>query len=157
MTKISRITAGKTTCSVFLRADLMLELPAPFQVHALRQLHLLLHQALGFLDEADDVAVADVQLHVGPQHAVFALDHGGAFDDPHVGDHRQAGFARATPVLRSPRAAGRGAHACSPRRVAHRGAAGADQQVLHLFLVFAPRPGVADAARGIARGLRRSR
>ncbi len=65
MMKISTITAGKMIRSVLRGPHLMLELAAPLEVHAFGQLDLLGHDALGFVDEADDVAVAaDVQRDV---------------------------------------------------------------------------------------------
>ena len=90
---MSATTIGKMIGERLLGADLVLELAAPLEVHARRQLHLLGDGPLGLLDEADDVAVADVELHVGAQQAVLALDHRRAFDDAHVGDLRRAGSA----------------------------------------------------------------
>ena len=70
---------------------LVLELAAPLDVHAFGQLHLLGDDPLGLVDEADDVAAADVERDVVQQPAVFALDHRRAFDDAHVGDGGRAG------------------------------------------------------------------
>ena len=93
---------------------LVLEFAAPLQMHAGRQFHLLGHHTLRFLDEADDVAVAaDVQGDVVAQPAVFALDHGRALDDAHVGHFRErnlqwptatacSGATRASPLLFRP-------------------------------------------------------
>ena len=90
MTKISTITAGKTNRKRLGCPHLMLELAGPFDVDAFGQLHLLGDHALGLIDEADDVAAADVEGDVVQQPAVLALDHGRAFDDPHVGHGAQA-------------------------------------------------------------------
>ena len=68
---------------------LVLELAAPLDVDALGQLHLLGDDPLGLLDEADDVAAADVERDVVQQPAVLALDHGRPFGDPHVGHGRE--------------------------------------------------------------------
>src|SRR3989304_1047662 len=74
MMKIKAITAGSTTRSVFL---------------ARRELDLFGDGPLRFLHEADDIAVSDVELYIGPEQAVFALDHRRAFDDPHIGHLRE--------------------------------------------------------------------
>src|SRR2546422_540614 len=84
------ISRSFSTDSIFAtppwRADLVLELPAPLEVHPHGELHLPLDRALRLLDEADDVAVAHVELHVAAQHPVLALDHRRALDDADVGD-----------------------------------------------------------------------
>ncbi len=85
MTKISTITAGNTNRKRSCRPHLMLEFAAPFQMYAFGQWHLLGDDSLGLVDEADNVAAADIQRDVIQQPAVFALDHRRPFDDLHVG------------------------------------------------------------------------
>ena len=92
--KITSATAGNTTCMVFPARTWFSNWPLHCEVHPLRQLDLLGDGPLGFFHESHHVAIADVQLHVGSQHAVFALDHGGAFDDLHVGHHGQRDLQR---------------------------------------------------------------
>ena len=84
---------------------LMLELAAPFQVDAFRQLHLLGHDALGLFDEADHVAVAaNVERDVVAQPAVLTLNHRRPFGDAHVRHFGEREFAAAR---RRPRVPGR--------------------------------------------------
>ena len=61
-------------------------------------LTILGHDPLGLVDEADDVAAADVQRHIVEQAAVFALDHRRPFDDADVGHGRKRD--QAAPALR---------------------------------------------------------
>jgi hypothetical protein len=69
-----------------LGADLMFELAAPFEVHPGGQLNLFSHGPLGLVDEPDDVAVTNVELHIAAQQAIFAFDHRRTFGDVDVGD-----------------------------------------------------------------------
>ena len=89
------------------RPHLVLELAAPLDVDALGQLHLLGDDALGLVDEADDVAAADVERHVVQQPAVLALDHRRAFDDADVGQRAQ----RESAACRAPACGGAAAWA----------------------------------------------
>ena len=85
MTKISTITAGKTNRSVCAARTWCSNSPLHSMCTPFGQRHLLGDDALGLLDEADDVAAADVQRDVVEQPAVLALDHRRPFDDAHVG------------------------------------------------------------------------
>ena len=136
----------------------MLELAGPFNVNARGQLHLLGHDALGLVHEADHVAVAaHVQRDVSDQLAVLALDLARPFHNAHIGHfgERDLQWSRSgvvsrrdrVRVVRRPRHGGRG-------RVGHRGGrrwplrhAAADEQPFHGVLVLAVVPGVADAHR----------
>ena len=87
------------------RPNLVLELAAPLDVNALRQRHLLGHDALRLLDEADHVAAADVQRDVVHQLAVLAADRRRPLDDAHVGHLAQRHLHR--PLVPAARSRGR--------------------------------------------------
>ena len=65
--------------------ELVLERTRPLHIHARRELHLLLHHQLGFLDEADLVSITDAGLDIGAEPAILALDHRWSLDDLDVG------------------------------------------------------------------------
>ena len=124
--------------------ELVLERARPLDVHARRELDLLLHHQLGLLDEADLVAVADAGLDVGAEPAILALDHRRSLDDPDVGHLGQRDLQRGWTDARcggrrARPSSTRGAHAAS--RLGHRGPGG-DQDPLQGLDVVAVGPGI---------------
>ena len=89
------MTAGKTTRSVLLGPDLVLERARPLDVHARRAASTFSRDdPPRLLDEADLVAVADAELDVGAEQAVLALDHRRPLDHPDVGHRGQRDLHR---------------------------------------------------------------